>query len=75
MDILLPLGLSIYEAKTQRVVKRPRMPGFKVTRCHATDIKMIRKCDLPRLRALPKTPQTLPLSLSPFCSATPEPQI
>ena len=52
IDIPATLGLSHAEAENQRAKRRPRMPGFKATRCHEADIRKIRQRELPRLRAM-----------------------
>ena len=57
-DTSAPLGLSFTEAETQRATKRPRVLGFKATRCHAVDIQKIRDRELLRLEAMVGTPLT-----------------
>ena len=52
MDILMPLGLSLEEAEVQRTTKRPRMLGFKTSRCGVEKIKKIRERELRRLEAM-----------------------
>ena len=51
VDTPTPLGLSLAEAEKQRTTKRPRMSGFKATRCGVETIKKTREREL-RLRRL-----------------------
>ena len=52
VDTLMPLGLSLEEAKMQRTTKRPRMLGVKTSRHGVEKIKKIRERELRRLEAM-----------------------
>ena len=52
IDIPATLGLSHAEAENQKAKRRPRMHGFKATRCHEANIRKIRQSELPRLRVM-----------------------
>ena len=58
VDTPAPLILSLAEPENQRITKRPRMPGLKVTHCVKT-IKKIREHELHCLEAMVGLPFTL----------------
>ena len=54
MDASTP-GLSLTQAEKQRARRKPRVPGFKTTRCYAREIQKIRHQELLRLETKVKT--------------------
>ena len=51
MDTHVPLDLSLCEVENRRAIKRPWISIFKVTRCHAIDVKKIWNVSCPPPRS------------------------